>query len=83
MTATTRTPKKSEGALITIAQLEDDPYPIYARVQQREPISRIPALGMWYVTRYEDVRAILMDTERFTTAAPESCCLAVSRRSKP
>lgn len=46
MTATTRTPKKSEGALITIAQLEDDPYPIYARVQQREPISRIPALGM-------------------------------------
>jgi cytochrome P450 len=72
VTATTRTPKKSEGALITLAQLEEDPYPIYARLQQREPISRIPALGMWYVTRYEDVRAILMDTERFTTAAPES-----------
>jgi hypothetical protein len=39
VTATTRTPKKSEGALITLAQLEEDPYPIYGRLQQREPTS--------------------------------------------
>jgi cytochrome P450 len=27
---------------------------------------------MWYVTRYEDVRTIILDTERFTTASEQS-----------
>ena len=30
---------------------------------------------MWYVTRYEDVRAIILDTERFTTVSEHSLLL--------
>jgi len=60
------------GSSITLAQLEADPYPVYARLQALEPISWVDALGMWYVTRYEDVRAIALDHTRFTTACERS-----------
>jgi cytochrome P450 len=60
------------GASVTLDALTHDPYPIYARLQAEEPVSWIPALKMWYVTRYEDVRAILMDDGGFTTAWPHS-----------
>jgi cytochrome P450 len=56
------------GASIALEDLIRDPYPIYARLQAEEPVSWIEALNMWYVTRYEDVHAILMDDRTFTTA---------------
>lgn len=60
------------GASVTIGQLERDPYPVYARLQLEEPVSWIASLGMWFVTRYEDVRTICMDSARFTTAFEHS-----------
>jgi cytochrome P450 len=60
------------GASLTVHELEADPYPAYARLQQNEPISWVRELGLWYVTKYEDVRAIVMDADRFTTAASDS-----------
>jgi cytochrome P450 len=60
------------GVAITLADLADNPYPIYARLRVAEPISWLPALGMYYVTRYEDVRALLLDPEHFTTASEHS-----------
>jgi len=60
------------GRAITLAELEADPYPAFARLREREPISWLPALGMWYVTRYEDVRAGLLDAARLTTASDQS-----------
>jgi cytochrome P450 len=56
------------GAHVTEAELEHDPYPFFARIREREPITWVEALGMWYVTGYEDVRAILKDDRRFTTS---------------
>jgi cytochrome P450 len=71
-----RTKENSEafpiGAGISLKALARDPYPWYAQLRSREPISWIKELGMWYVTRYEDVRAILMDDRRFTTASNAS-----------
>ena len=63
------------GSAITLAQLEADPYPVYAQLQALEPISWVEALGMWYLTRYEDVRAITLDHARFTTAFERSLIL--------
>lgn len=63
------------GSAITLAELEADPYPVYARLQALEPISWVDALSMWYVTRYEDVRAITLDHARFTTACERSLIL--------
>ena len=34
---------------ITIEQLENDPYPIFARLRREAPIAWIPALGSWIV----------------------------------
>lgn len=60
------------GAAVTVDELTRDPYPVYARLRSSEPVSWVSALDMWYVTRYEDVKTILMDAERFTTASPDS-----------
>ena len=60
------------GAGISSKALARDPYPYYAQLRSHEPISWIKELGMWYVTRYQDVRAILMDDRRFTTVSEES-----------
>jgi cytochrome P450 len=60
------------GAAVTLTELEDNPYRVYARLRALEPVSWIPVLGIWYVTRYEDVRVITMDSARFTTASDHS-----------
>jgi cytochrome P450 len=37
---------------VTVAELERDPYPIYARLRREAPVCFIPAVGLWFVTRY-------------------------------
>ena len=44
------------GEQITLEELERDPYPIYARLRDEEAVSWVPAVQLWLVTRYEDVR---------------------------
>ena len=60
------------GSRIDIARLDRDPYPLLAELQDKEPISWIADLGMWYVTRWEHVREILLDAEGFTTHSEHS-----------
>lgn len=60
------------GREITLAELNRDPYPAFARLREREPISWIPALNMWYVVGYEDVRTALLDPTRMTTVSAQS-----------
>ncbi len=60
------------GHEITLAELDCNPYPAFARLREREPISWIPALNMWYIVGYEDVRTALLDTTRLTTASAQS-----------
>jgi cytochrome P450 len=38
-----------------------DPYPIFHRLQDEDPVHRNAALGGWVLTRYADVRAALND----------------------
>lgn len=75
-TAHTRVEEFPLGAASTIAELEgSDPYPLLARLREREPVSWLPALDGWLVTRRElalevmqDHRAFTVDDPRFTTA---------------
>jgi cytochrome P450 len=60
------------GHEITLEELNRDPYPVFARLREREPISWLPAINMWYVIRYEDVRTALFDSVRLTTASTQS-----------
>ncbi|MBA3690317.1 MAG: cytochrome P450, partial [Actinobacteria bacterium] len=49
------------GGTVTIEDLERDPYPIYARLRDEEPVSWVPAVGLWLVTRFDDVRGVDLD----------------------
>lgn len=55
------------GAAVTLDALSRDPYPIFQRLREAEPISWIDQLEMWYVTRYEHVQQVLADPAKFTT----------------
>jgi cytochrome P450 len=69
MTLSTRFPV---GRDVTIQELDEDPYPVFARLRADEPISWLPALNMWFVIGYDDVRTALMDSTRLTTASAQS-----------
>lgn len=46
------------------------PYPIFSELRSAEGLVYNESLGAWLVTRYDDVRAILRDTERFSSLFP-------------
>ena len=41
------------GAAVTLEQLDHDPHPVLAGLREHEPVSWLPALGGWLVTRYD------------------------------
>ena len=48
--------------------VSDCPYSAYAALRDEAPVWRDTRTGMFVITRYEDVRMVLTDTERFTSA---------------
>lgn len=60
------------GSTVTAAQLARDPYDIYRRLRESEPISWIRELNMYYVVRYDLVDSILQDPGRFTVGGERS-----------
>lgn len=62
----------SLGEGVTLEELERDPYPVYARLRDEEPVSWVPAVGLWLVTRYEDVRYVDQTPELFTAETEPS-----------
>jgi cytochrome P450 len=58
------------GAAVTLDELEDDPHPVLARLREAEPVSWLPALGGWLVTRRDLVLQAMRDTETFTVDDP-------------
>ncbi|WP_235738610.1 cytochrome P450 [Nocardioides alcanivorans] len=45
-----------------------DPYPVYARLREHEPLHHNPAHDLWAITRHADVSAALRDDTRFSNA---------------
>jgi cytochrome P450 len=58
------------GASITLDQLERDPHPHLARLREREPVSWLPALEGWLVTRYDLALEVMRDPDGFTVDDP-------------
>lgn len=59
------------------------PYPLFADLRDEGGVQYNEALGAWLITRYDDVRAILRDTERFSSllpTGPEKAGEALARR---
>lgn len=57
---------------VTVAALERDPYPIYARLRREAPVCYIPAVRLWFVTRYADVEFVGSHPEQFTAELDDS-----------
>ena len=66
------TPAATLGETITVADLEQDPYPVYARLRAEEPVSWVESVGLWLVTRWEDVNTVVRDGARFTAETEPS-----------
>ena len=58
------------GASVTLEELDDDPHPVLARLREREPVSWVPALGAWLVTRRDLVLQAMRDPGTFTVDDP-------------
>jgi len=57
-----------ESLTLLDPDVSDCPYAAYQALRDEAPVWRDNATGMFVVTRYEDVKAVLLDTERFTSA---------------
>jgi cytochrome P450 len=58
------------GAAVTLAQLDADPHPVLARLREHEPVSWLPALGGWLVTRRDLAMGVMRDPDTFTVEDP-------------
>src|SRR5579859_4043097 len=58
------------GATITIDELDRDPHPVLARLRASEPVSWLPSLDGWLVTRHDLVLAAMRDPVTFTVDDP-------------
>jgi cytochrome P450 len=57
---------ESIGRTITVEALESDPYPIYEQLRAGEPVSWVESVGLWLVTRWDDVNRVDRTPDVFT-----------------
>jgi cytochrome P450 len=58
------------GASVGVDELTGDPHPALARLRSQEPVSWLPALSAWLVTRHDLARVVLADPGTFTVDDP-------------
>ena len=57
---------------ITVEELDRDPYPIYARMRREAPVCFVPAVGLWFVTRWDDVERAASSPDVFGSSVEPS-----------
>ncbi|MFI9380398.1 cytochrome P450 [Kutzneria sp. NPDC052558] len=58
------------GAQATVDELTADSHPLLARLRAAEPVSRLPALNGWLVTRHNLALQVMRDAATFTVDDP-------------
>lgn len=48
--------------------IQDDPFDVYATMREHCPVHLLPETGMYMVTRYDDVKAVLTDPQTFSSS---------------
>jgi cytochrome P450 len=66
----TREQRFPVGASIALDQLERDPHPSLAALRESEPVSWVPALECWLVTRHDLALQVIRDAATFTVDDP-------------
>ena len=67
---TDRAAQYPRGAAVTLAELREDPHPALARLREAEPVSWVPVLNGWLVTRWDLAAAVMRDSAAFTVDDP-------------
>jgi cytochrome P450 len=67
---TDRAGQYPRGAALTLAELAGDPHPALARLRETEPVSWVPVLSGWLVTRWDLAAAVMRDSADFTVDDP-------------
>ncbi len=57
---------------ITVEELDSDPYPIYAQMRRGDPVCFVPAVGLWFVTRWHDVERATTHPDLFSSKVDPS-----------
>jgi cytochrome P450 len=52
----------------TNPSVRENPYPYYAELRRDSPVYRIPSLGCWALSRYDDVMRVVKDPSTFSSA---------------
>ncbi len=58
------------GVAATVAEIEDDPHPLLARLRASEPVSWLPALDGWLVTSHALALRVMREAPVFTVDDP-------------
>jgi cytochrome P450 len=62
--------RSSLGERVTLAELEGDPHELIARLRAAEPVSWLPVLDGWLVTRRAQALEVMRDDATFTVDDP-------------
>lgn len=61
------TQMKTEAIHFFDEQIQACPYPAYKQLRDEAPVHQCPVTGMYLVTRYDDVRTVLTNTDDFSS----------------
>ena len=58
---------------LTNVEIQQCPYGAYKKLREEAPVYQDPKTGFFIITRYEDVRNVLRDTENFKNSLGAAC----------
>jgi cytochrome P450 len=61
-----------EDTEITLAQLDDNPFPIYKRLRREAPVVQVKNVGRTFITKAEDTRYVKDNPEIFSSNDPNT-----------
>lgn len=50
-----------------LPEVRENPYPYYAYLRQHAPVYQVPGAGLWAISRYDDIFALLKNTQVFSS----------------
>ncbi|MEN3952576.1 cytochrome P450 [Iodidimonas sp. SYSU 1G8] len=65
-------PDRIEDARLADPEVLECPYPTYDILREQAPVWQDPLTGLYVITRYDDLRAILVDTETYSNWRPSN-----------
>ncbi len=58
------------GASLALTELEENVHPVLHRLRESEPVSWVPVLNGWLITRYDEAIRIMRDAKTYTVDHP-------------